>query len=74
MKVSASCKRGVGEYALGAPGRADFVKRVDQGGFVVRIECEVEVDGSVEKRGAEGLPVGRDGIPFMFDTHVIPTW
>ena len=49
--------------ALGAPGCADFVKRVDQCGLVVRIECEVEVDGSVERRGAEGLPVGRYGIP-----------
>ena len=49
--------------ALGAPGCADFVKSIDQGGFVVRIEREVEVDGGVERRGAEGFPVGRDGIP-----------
>ena len=62
------------EDVLVAPGCADFVKRVDQGGLVVRIEREVEVDGSVERRGAERLPIGRDGIPFMFDTHVIPTW
>ena len=51
------------EDALGAPGCADFVKRVDQCGLVVRFERKVEVDGSVERRGAEGLPVGRDGIP-----------
>ena len=55
--------RSVGQDALEAPGCADFVKRVDQCGLVVRIECEVEFDGSVERRGAEGLPVGRDGIP-----------
>ena len=66
--------RSVGEDVLGAPGCADFVKRVDQGGLVVRFEREVKVDGGVERRGAEGLPVGRDGIPFMFDTHVIPRW
>jgi hypothetical protein len=40
---------------------------------VVRLEREVVVDGGVERR-AEGLPVGRDGIPCMFDTHVIPRW
>ena len=66
--------RSVREDGLGASRCADFVKGVDQGGLVVRLEREVEVDGSVERRGAEGLPVGRDGIPFMFDTHVIPTW
>jgi hypothetical protein len=55
--------KSVRKDALGAPGCADFVKRVDQGGLVVRIEREVEVDGSVERRGAEGFPVGRDGIP-----------
>ena len=55
--------RSVREDALGAPGCADFVKRVDQGGLVVRLEREVEVDSGVERRGAEGLPVGRDGIP-----------
>ena len=55
--------KSVRKDALGVPGCADFVKRVDQGGFVVRIEREVDFDGGVERRGAEGLPVGRDGIP-----------
>ena len=49
--------RSVGQDALGAPGCADFVKRVDQSGLVVRLEREVKVDSSVERRGAGGFPV-----------------
>jgi hypothetical protein len=53
----------LGEDAPGAPGCADFVKRVNQSGLMVRYEREVEVDGGVERRRAEGLPAGRDCIP-----------
>jgi hypothetical protein len=53
----------LGEDTLRVLGCADFVKSVDQGGLMVRYERKVEIDGGVERRGAEGLPVGRDGIP-----------
>ena len=40
----------------------------------MRLEHNVEVDGSASRRGAEGLPFRWDIIPGVFDTYMIPIW
>ncbi len=56
------------------PGIADLIERVNQGVLVSGMERNVEANRSAGGRVTKALPVGWNGIPGMFHTHVIPRW
>jgi|HubBroStandDraft_3_1064219.scaffolds.fasta_scaffold728530_1 hypothetical protein len=52
---------------------ADLVQRVNQGVLVAGLESNVKVDRGVGGRIAQAFPVLRDGVPGVFDAHIVPT-
>ncbi len=56
------------------PRIADLIERINQCVLAVRLECKVKVDGGACRRVIEDLPVFRDGIPCVFQPHVVPKW
>jgi len=53
---------------------ADLMERINQCVLVLGIERNVKVDRGASGRGTKALPVGWNGIPGMFHTHVMPRW
>ena len=58
---------------LWVPGLADFVKGIYQCVLTVRLESNIEIDGSALGRATQADPVVRDGIPLVLNKQIIPT-
>jgi hypothetical protein len=51
---------------------ANLIQCLDQGILVLGLEGNAEVDRCVVRWMTQVLPVAREGIPKVFDTHVAP--
>ena len=51
---------------------ADLGQGINQGNFLFKLECNVECDQGAGRWVALILPVDWEGIPGVFDLHVIP--
>jgi hypothetical protein len=62
------------EDAPGMSGVTDLVERVDQCILFMRLESNVQVDGCAGRGMALAFPLGGDGVPRVFHSHVVPMW
>ena len=53
---------------------ADHGESVNHGALPVRLECNVNINSGASEWVAQSLPVGWDGMPGVFDLHIIPRY